>query len=76
MASIVSGFSEVLLNPFNSLCPCFALQVLINMGFTKNKNGELSIPRSILAGAVAGGVGASFASPFYMVGGSFVFLSS
>lgn len=46
------------------------------MGFTKNKNGELSIPRSILAGAVAGGVGASFASPFYMVGGSFVFLSS
>ena len=41
------------------------------MGFTKNKKGELSIPRSILAGAVAGCVGASFASPFYMViGGS------
>ena len=39
------------------------------MGFTKNKKGELSIPRSILAGAVAGCVGASFASPFYMVGG-------
>lgn len=42
-------------------------QVLINWGFTKNKEGELSIPRSIAAGALAGCLGASFASPFYMV---------
>lgn len=42
-------------------------QVLINMGFTKNSQGETSIPRSIAAGALAGCVGSSFASPFYMV---------
>ncbi|XP_076451831.1 solute carrier family 25 member 35-like [Babylonia areolata] len=41
-------------------------QVLINMGFT-HKEGELSIPRSIAAGALAGCLGASLASPFYMV---------
>ncbi|KAK7093747.1 solute carrier family 25 member 35-like [Littorina saxatilis] len=42
-------------------------QTLVNMGYTKNKNGELSIPRSMVAGAVAGCVGASIASPFYML---------
>lgn len=42
-------------------------QALINMGFTKNSDGELSIPRSIIAGALAGCIGATFASPFYMV---------
>lgn len=42
-------------------------QVLVNIGFTKNKKGEVSIPRSIVAGAFAGCVGAAVGSPFYMV---------
>ncbi|KAK7481419.1 hypothetical protein BaRGS_00027375 [Batillaria attramentaria] len=42
-------------------------QVLINMGYTKNKEGEISLARSVVAGALAGCVGSSVASPFYMV---------
>lgn len=42
-------------------------QVMINMGFTKNNKGEISLPRCVVAGALAGCIGSSFASPFYMV---------
>lgn len=45
----------------------FSFQVQVNMGFTKNQQGQLSIPHSIVAGAIAGCIGASCASPFYMV---------
>lgn len=34
----------------------------------KNEDGSVNYPRSLLAGAAAGSVGAFFASPFYMVG--------
>nr|KAG5695334.1 hypothetical protein BaRGS_006558 [Batillaria attramentaria] len=37
------------------------------MGYTKNKEGEISLARSVVAGALAGCVGSSVASPFYMV---------
>ena len=42
-------------------------QVLINMGFTKDKHGNTSWPRSVLAGAMAGCLGSAIGSPFYMV---------
>ena len=40
----------------------------MNAGFTKKQDGGVSIPRSMAAGALAGCLGATFASPFYMVG--------
>ena len=42
-------------------------QMFINLGFTKDKNGNSSWPRSVMAGAVAGCLGAAVASPLYMV---------
>ncbi|XP_038075693.1 solute carrier family 25 member 35-like [Patiria miniata] len=42
-------------------------QCLVNLGLTKNRKGEVSVPRSVAAGAVAGCTGAFFGSPFYMV---------
>ncbi|XP_071494337.1 solute carrier family 25 member 35-like [Diadema antillarum] len=42
-------------------------QCLVNLGLTKNSKGELSYPRTILAGAFAGSCGACVGSPFYLV---------
>ena len=47
-------------------------QMFINLGFTKDKNGNSSWPRSVMAGAVAGCLGAAVASPLYMVRNRFV----
>lgn len=42
-------------------------QWLDNKGFTKNKNGGVSLTMSVLAGGVAGCLGATIGSPLYMV---------
>lgn len=42
-------------------------QTFVNLGLTKTSDGVISIPRSIVAGALAGCVGASIGSPFYLV---------
>ncbi|KAH9498438.1 hypothetical protein Btru_008254 [Bulinus truncatus] len=42
-------------------------QIQANLGLTKDKNGNHSFPRSVIAGALAGCVGAIVGSPFYMV---------
>ncbi len=42
-------------------------QCFINIGFTKKSNGDVSIPKSIVAGAIAGCAGAFVGSPFYLV---------
>lgn len=47
-------------------------QIMMNVGLTKNKDGNLSFPKSIAAGALAGSMGASIGSPFYMVKDFFV----
>ncbi|OQR70332.1 solute carrier family 25 member 35-like [Tropilaelaps mercedesae] len=41
--------------------------VLEDLQLTKNDNGEVSLSRSVLAGAVAGSGGAFVASPLYMI---------
>ena len=43
-------------------------QVLVNLGFTTDKHGNISFLQSVLAGAMAGCVGSAVGSPFYMVG--------
>lgn len=42
-------------------------QTMLNVGITKDKHGNVSFPKSIIAGACAGCMGASIGSPFYMV---------
>lgn len=42
-------------------------QTLVNFGMTKNSEGEVSLPKSVAAGAFSGCVGAVFGSPFYLV---------
>lgn len=42
-------------------------QIINNLGLTKDSQGELSLPRSVLAGAVSGSMGAFVGSPIYMV---------
>lgn len=42
-------------------------QTLINFGVTKTSKGEVSLPKSVAAGAFAGCVGAAVGSPFYLV---------
>ncbi|XP_045161278.1 solute carrier family 25 member 35-like [Mercenaria mercenaria] len=42
-------------------------QVIINMGLTKDENGNVKWARSVLAGAFSGCLGAAVGSPFYMV---------
>ncbi|KAI8797101.1 solute carrier family 25 member 35 isoform X1 [Biomphalaria glabrata] len=42
-------------------------QIQDNLGLTKDENGNHSFPRSVIAGALAGCVGAVVGSPFYMV---------
>ena len=44
-----------------------AYQCMVNLGLTKDSDGRVSVPRSILAGASAGGFGAILGSPVYMV---------
>ena len=44
-----------------------AYQSFVNLGLTKDGNGHHSFPKGILAGAVAGCMGAGVGSPFYMV---------
>ncbi|CAH1773071.1 unnamed protein product [Owenia fusiformis] len=44
-----------------------AYQCFDNFGFTKDKSGTVSIPKSIVAGATAGGIGAVVGSPVYMI---------
>ncbi|XP_022667295.1 solute carrier family 25 member 35-like isoform X2 [Varroa destructor] len=41
--------------------------ILEDLDLTKNGDGTVSLPRSVLAGAVAGSGGAFFASPLYMI---------
>jgi len=38
-----------------------------DMGLTKDRNGHVSVVRSVAAGAFSGGLGAAVASPLYMV---------
>ncbi|XP_022104222.1 solute carrier family 25 member 35-like [Acanthaster planci] len=42
-------------------------QCLVNLGLTRNAKGEVSVLRSVAAGAFAGCTGAFISSPFYMV---------
>lgn len=42
-------------------------QTMLNVGITKDKHGNVSFPKSIIAGACAGCMGASIGSPFYMI---------
>lgn len=42
-------------------------QVMLNVDLTKDKHGNISFVKSIAAGALAGCLGASIGSPFYMV---------
>ncbi|KAJ8021751.1 Solute carrier family 25 member 35 [Holothuria leucospilota] len=42
-------------------------QTLVNYGITKNSAGDVSMVRSVAAGAFAGSVGAAMGSPFYLV---------
>lgn len=42
-------------------------QVVINMGFTKDEQGNIKWARSVLAGALSGCLGAAVGSPLYMV---------
>ena len=42
-------------------------QVICNTGVTKDRHGNVSWPKSVLAGAMAGCMGAAVGSPFYMV---------
>ena len=42
-------------------------QWLVDKGLTKDSQGRVSLWRSALAGSAAGGMGAFFASPFYLV---------
>ncbi|XP_029643741.1 solute carrier family 25 member 35-like [Octopus sinensis] len=44
-----------------------SFQIFDNMGFTRGKDGRVSFPQSVLAGALAGCIGAAVGSPFYMV---------
>ncbi|GAB1606093.1 solute carrier family 25 member 35-like [Argonauta hians] len=44
-----------------------SFQIFDNMGFTRKKDGSLSFPQSVVAGALAGCIGAAIGSPFYMV---------
>ena len=44
-----------------------AYQGLVNFGYTKDKDGSHSVAMSIIAGAVAGCMGATVGSPIYMV---------
>ena len=37
------------------------------LGLTKDPSGDVSLPRSVLFGGIAGALGAVAASPFYMV---------
>ena len=41
--------------------------MLVNAGMTKDAEGNVSFSRSIVAGAMAGCIGAAVGSPFYMV---------
>ena len=52
---------------FMNGCRLGAYQSFINFGWTKDSQGNHSLPRSIIAGAVAGSIGAVVGSPFYMV---------
>ncbi|XP_048747663.1 solute carrier family 25 member 35-like [Ostrea edulis] len=42
-------------------------QVMLNVDLTKDKHGNISFVKSIAAGALAGCLGASIGSPFYMI---------
>lgn len=44
-----------------------AYQCFENLGFTENAQGQKSLTRNVVAGALAGCVGASVGSPFYMI---------
>lgn len=44
-----------------------AYQILDNVGFTRTKDGHVVFYRSVLAGALAGAIGAFIGSPFYLV---------
>ncbi len=44
-----------------------AYQMMQNLGITKNKDGDISFPKSVCAGAIAGTLGATVGSPIYMV---------
>uniref|UniRef100_A0A1E1XQZ5 Putative solute carrier family 25 member 35-like isoform 2 n=1 Tax=Amblyomma sculptum TaxID=1581419 RepID=A0A1E1XQZ5_AMBSC len=44
-----------------------AYHIMEDLQLTKNKNGSVNVPRSILAGAAAGCVGAFVGSPLYLV---------
>ena len=42
-------------------------QMAVNAGLTKDTDGRVTLPRSVVAGACAGTIGAVAGSPFYMV---------
>ena len=44
-----------------------AYQVMVNFGLTRDKDGNVSLPRCVAAGAAAGCAGAAVGSPVYMV---------
>ena len=52
---------------FMNGCRLGSYQCFFNLGLTKNSKGEVSIFRSVPAGALAGCIGAFVSSPFYMV---------
>ena len=42
-------------------------QILTNIGMTKDSRGKPSVVRNVIAGGIAGGMGAFVGSPMYMV---------
>ena len=52
---------------FMNGCRLGAYQTFVNSGFTRDKDGNKSWGRCVIAGAVSGCVGATVGSPVYMV---------
>ncbi|KAJ8320851.1 hypothetical protein KUTeg_002438 [Tegillarca granosa] len=52
---------------FMNGCRLGSYQVILNLELTKDKDGNISFIRSVLAGAASGCLGAAVGSPFYMI---------
>ncbi|XP_033642675.1 solute carrier family 25 member 35-like [Asterias rubens] len=52
---------------FMNGCRLGSYQCFFDLGLTKNSKGEVSVLRSVPAGALAGATGALVSSPFYMI---------
>lgn len=68
LLALQSGLTPALFYQFfMNGCRLGSYQGFINLGLTKDSDGNIIFIRSVLAGAVAGAIGASIGSPMYMV---------